>query len=438
MVRAMYAGRPGDTVAGIFDAGDGSGRKYLTLPVDANGQATDVALEVWDVPGGTRLTDLLAADGVTPITEVVAPAETGQIPAFYCPNGVVGVVWLKDPDGDYTRLDIGPQGASGTPGVVTSVNGHSASSVTVVASDVPFTPVGAIAAATVQLALAELDTEKQPLDADLTAIAALTTTSYGRALLALSNQAALMALLSAATTGAAGVVPLATSAETVTGTVTTKAVTPAGVAAALAALVGTVPSTLDTLDELANALGDDPAFATTITTLIGTKQAGHANLTAFAGLTLVADRLPYANGAGTLALATFTAAARALLDDADSAAMRATLGAMANIGGGQEVKAALSATTGTCTGNLSAASIFTVVPSGNITLAFSNIPAGPAVVTAQVDFVCGATVPTITYPAGTIHAGGAAVAAVANKTLSITMQTYDGGTIWKCSGVVFS
>jgi hypothetical protein len=50
------------------------------------------------------------------------------------------------------------------------------------------------------------------------------------------------------------------------------------------------------------------------------------SLSAFAGLSLVADRLPYANGTGTLALATFTAAGRALLDDADAATQRTTLG----------------------------------------------------------------------------------------------------------------
>jgi hypothetical protein len=45
------------------------------------------------------------------------------------------------------------------------------------------------------------------------------------------------------------------------------------VQAALAALVDSSPGTLDTLNELAAALGDDPNFATTITTLIGQKLA---------------------------------------------------------------------------------------------------------------------------------------------------------------------
>jgi len=39
-----------------------------------------------------------------------------------------------------------------------------------------------------------------------------------------------------------------------------------------AALVSSAPSTLDTLDELAAALGDDANFASTVTTALGTKQ----------------------------------------------------------------------------------------------------------------------------------------------------------------------
>lgn len=59
------------------------------------------------------------------------------------------------------------------------------------ASAISNVPAGGVAATTVQAAIDELDAEKQPVDSDLTAIAALTTTAYGRALLELANAAAL-------------------------------------------------------------------------------------------------------------------------------------------------------------------------------------------------------------------------------------------------------
>lgn len=113
MARTLYAGRPGDTVTALFAIGE---RLVYSLPADANGDPTAVTLTVWDEPDGTQLTDLLAADGTTPITAVTVPPGAVQIPAFYGPDGVTDELWLRDPDGDYTRLDLGPTGAPGAPG----------------------------------------------------------------------------------------------------------------------------------------------------------------------------------------------------------------------------------------------------------------------------------------------------------------------------------
>lgn len=127
-----------------------------------------------------------------------------------------------------------------------------------------------------------------------------------------------------------GVVELATLAEVATGTDSVRVVTPEGVrqerTALKAEILGAgVPAALDTLDELAAALADDANYAASVTTALSNKQPLDTDLTAIAALTSAADRLPYATGAGTWSLATFTAAGRALVDDADVAAQRTTL-----------------------------------------------------------------------------------------------------------------
>ena len=72
--------------------------------------------------------------------------------------------------------------------------------------------------------------------------------------------------------------PLAPTAAS--GTNTTQIATTAFVRSEVAALVDSAPSTLDTLNELAAALGDDPNFATTVTQSLSTKlDAGTASAT---------------------------------------------------------------------------------------------------------------------------------------------------------------
>lgn len=106
----------------------------------------------------------------------------------------------------------------------------------------------------------------------------------------------------------------------------TQLATTAFVQTLVANVIGSAPAALDTLTELAAALGNDANYAATITAALAGKQPVDPTLTAFAGLTGGADKLAYFTGTDVLAQATLTAFARTLLDDADQAAMRATLG----------------------------------------------------------------------------------------------------------------
>lgn len=236
-----------------------------------------------------------------------------------------------------------------------------------IAADVPVTPAGNISSTNVQDALVELDTEKQavdsdltaiaaispanddviqrksgawtnrtmaqlladlsavgttfqPLDSDLTSIAALTTTSFGRGLLTEASATTARSTLGLVI----GTNVQAYDAELAAIAGLTSA------ADALPYFTGSGTAATTTLSSFIRTLLDDADAATARTTLgltIGTNvQAYDAELAAIAGLTSAADRLPYFTGSGTAALATFTSFGRSLIDDADATAAKTTLG----------------------------------------------------------------------------------------------------------------
>lgn len=163
------------------------------------------------------------------------------------------------------------------------------------------------------------------------------------------------------------------------------------------------------LTSFARTLLDDTDAATMRTTLglvIGTNvQAYHANNAALAGLTLAADKLPYATGAGALALTDLSSFARTILDDANGGAVRTTIGAAAS-GANNDITSlaglttALSAAQGG-TGATSLAALLTALPvtgatSGEFSIGSLKVKWGGASITPAASGTSGEAVVTFT------------------------------------------
>jgi hypothetical protein len=193
----------------------------------------------------------------------------------------------------------------------------------------------------------------QPLDADLTAIAALTSAANK---VPYSTGAQAWALADFTTTGRAIVAATVTADQILYGnganTVTTASLTAAGrnliddadaaaqrttlglgtMATQAASAVAITGGTVTGITDLAVADGgtgasDAAGARTNLGLVIGTNvQAYDADLQAIAALTSAANKVPYSTGPQAWALADLTTAGRNLIDDADAAAQRTTLG----------------------------------------------------------------------------------------------------------------
>lgn len=154
-----------------------------------------------------------------------------------------------------------------------------------------------------------------------------------KAMTPLKTKQAIDALVPAATTTQAGKARFATTAEALAGLLVNVATDPATVKAvvdaAVSNLVSAAPGALDTLNELAAAIGDDPNFAATISAQIGQKLNASsvsawilANLLGAADAAAARTALGLGSAATMAASAFLAAAAKAadsdLLDGQDS------------------------------------------------------------------------------------------------------------------------
>ena len=301
----------------VDDADAATARTTLGLAIGTNVQAYDAELAA--IAGITSAADAL------PYFTGVGTASTTTLTSF-------ARTLLDDVDAAAMRTTLGVGTGSGTvtsvggtgtvsgltlTGTVTtsgsltlggtlSINGGNWSGTDLAVVD-GGTGASSASAARTNLGLA-IGTDVQAYDAELAAIAGLTSaadrlpyfTGLGTAALA-TFTAGGRALVNSA--GTADTFPYFSASNTVT----------------LGAITAAGRALIDDADAAAQR--------TTLGLVIGTNvQAYDAELAAIAGLTSAADRVPYFTGSGTAALATFTTFGRSLIDDADAATARTTLG----------------------------------------------------------------------------------------------------------------
>ena len=373
MYRVSVAGKIGGASGVAVEAGD----FYIcnTDGTSAGNQATVGAN--WNViqtnvvgvyyAGGTDVAVTDGGTGVSTLTGLVKGNGTSAFSAavqgtdYYAPGGTDvavadGGTGASTASGARTNLGLGTIAVQDANNV--TITGGSVTGIADLAVADGGTGASTAAGARINLGLV-IGTDVQAYDADLTAYATVTPSAYSLTLFdnaAASDWRTDLGLGSLAT--ASSVTAAQISDASANGRSLISAADYSAMRTLLSLVVGTNVQAYDAelaalagltsaADKLpywtgsgtaANAdfsaygrtLVDDADAATARTTLglvIGTNvQAYDAELAALAGLTSAADKLPYFTGAGTAALATFTAAGRALVDDADAAAQRTTLG----------------------------------------------------------------------------------------------------------------
>jgi len=230
---------------------------------------------------------------------------------------------------------------------------------------------------------------------------------------------------------------------------------------------GSGTAALATITSAARGVLDESSTANMRTAMgvaIGTDvQAYDAELAALAGTTSAADAVPYFTGSGTASTLTCTSAARTVLDDTTVANMVNTLGGATSTGTGGLVRidgASLTGTVGisgslgitgpawsrqpstvttggttfTCDFALANECVFDAQgSSGNLTATFSNPQAGASYV---IKLVQGSSARTYTWPGTAKWPGGTAPTVTATNDAVDVISCYYDGTNYLCSFIL--
>ena len=226
----------------------------------------------------------------------------------------------------------------------------------------------------------------------------------------------------------------------------TAAATDATTKAAAAQLAaGVYSDAADVLVEAAAAIDAQGRATAAQAAAIAASQPVHANLTAFAGLIGVADRIAYFTAASTLALATFTAFGRSLVAAVDAAAAKTLLSLVKSDVGLGSVDNVADSAKPVSTAQATAIGL-------KLDVADARVPPAPSTIgrllydtgsawaviapgaAGKVLTGAGAAIPTWETPAG----GGGPYAPVADTSQSIAHNAQDGygnyipstGTVW--------
>lgn len=247
----------------------------------------------------------------------------------------------------------------------------------------------------------------------------------------------------------------------------TSAQVSAKISTAVAALVDSSPATLNTLNELAAALGDDPNFATTTSTALGNMVVKNANIVAGTGTKITYDTKGLVTGSatlnasdipsldaskitsGTLSVGTSGNAATATKLVTARTINGASFDGSANITITDNTKLPLAG--GTMTGAITAiretkvamdandidlakGNLFTKTISGVTTLTISNALAAGNVNSFVLELTNGGSA-VVTWFSGVKWAGGTAPTLTASGKDILGFYSHDGGTTWNILGI---